>query len=51
MDLERAAGALERHLAGQLAAALARPEEAAMRTVLAAAGEIYRDIAPRDALG
>ena len=50
MELERAAGALERHLAGQLAAALARPEEAATRTALAAAGEVWRQIAPRDAL-
>ena len=44
------AGALERHLAGQLTAALARPEAAATRDALAAAGEICREIAPRDAL-
>ena len=50
MELERAAGALERHLAGQLAAALARPGEAEMGAALAAAGEVYREIAPRDAL-
>jgi hypothetical protein len=50
MELERAAGALERRLAGQLAAALARPEEAATRRALAAAGEVWRQIAPRDAL-
>ena len=53
MDLEQASaakGALERHLAGQLAATLARPDEAETRMALAAAGEVYRDIAPRDAL-
>jgi len=53
MDLGQAkvaAGALERHLAGQLAAALARPDETATRAALAAAGEIYRDIAPRNGL-
>ncbi len=43
-------GALERHLAGQLTAALARPDEAATRDALAAAGEVWREIAPRDAL-
>ncbi len=44
------AGALGRHLAGQLTAALARPEAAATRDALAAAGEIWREIGPRNTL-
>jgi hypothetical protein len=43
-------GALARHLAGQLTAVLARPDEAEMQNALAAAGEVWRSLAPADPL-